>query len=120
MRTFNVPVTHPYIQNLTNFDLEFIECSTAFDNPKVLEKYLNTVYDDEFDDYWDETMSPKEEEYHEDVPLNSPPSAQNFHHSVANYSNGERFNGDIIKHSENANKEEKITDTEVNDWEEVD
>lgn len=54
MKLFNVPITHEYIQNLTEFDLEFIEMSTALDNPKLREKILNTVYDEEFDDYANE------------------------------------------------------------------
>lgn len=57
MKTFNVPITHPYIQQLTDFDLEFISWSTRFDDPKVLDKYKNTVYDDEFDEWWNSVMS---------------------------------------------------------------
>lgn len=54
MKLFNVPITHEFIQNLTEFDLEFIEMSTALDNPKLRDKILNTVHDEEFDDYADE------------------------------------------------------------------
>lgn len=54
MKLFRVPITHEYIQNLTEFDLEFIEMSTALDDPKLREKILNTVYDEEFDDYANE------------------------------------------------------------------
>lgn len=57
MKTFNVPITHPYIQQLTDFDLEFISWSTRFDDPKVLDKYRNTVYDDEFDEWWNSVMN---------------------------------------------------------------
>lgn len=51
MKLFRVPMTHEYIQNLTEFDLQFIEMSTALDNPRLREKILNTVYDEDYDDY---------------------------------------------------------------------
>lgn len=57
MKTFNVPITHPFIQQLTDFDLEFINWSIRFDDPKVLDKYKNTVYDDEFDAWWNSVMN---------------------------------------------------------------
>lgn len=65
MKTFQVPINHPYIQNLTSWDLEFIEVSTALDNPKIREKLQNTIYDDDFDDYWDETMNSTQEQNEE-------------------------------------------------------
>lgn len=57
MKTFNVPITHPHIQQLTDFDLEFISWSTRFDDHKVLDKYRNTVYDDEFDEWYNSVMN---------------------------------------------------------------
>ena len=57
MKLFNVPITHEYIQNLTSFDLEFIEMSTALDNPKLRDKILNTIYDEEYDDFEKEVDS---------------------------------------------------------------
>ena len=54
MKLFHVPITHEYIQNLTDFDLEFIDLSTALDDPRVFEKLQNTFYDDDFDEYADE------------------------------------------------------------------
>lgn len=53
MKLFKVPINHQYIQSLTSYDLAFIEWSTALDNPEFAEKYKNTFYDDEFDDFWD-------------------------------------------------------------------
>lgn len=63
MKLFKVPINHPYIQNLTNFDLDFIEYSTLWDDPKIREKLQNTFYDDEFDEWADETesLTPEEE-----------------------------------------------------------
>jgi hypothetical protein len=63
MKLFQVPINHPYIQNLTGFDLDFIEYSTLWDNPKIREKLQNTFYDDEFDEWADETeaLTPEEE-----------------------------------------------------------
>ena len=63
MKLFRVPINHPYIQNLTNFDLDFIEYSTLWDDPKIREKLQNTFYDDEFDEWADETepLTPEEE-----------------------------------------------------------
>lgn len=60
MKTFNVPITHPYIQQLTDFDLEFIEWSSLFDNPKILKKFQNTVYDEEFDQWYEEALQEDE------------------------------------------------------------
>ena len=54
MKLFRVPITHEYIQNLTEFDLQFIDVSTALDNPKFYEKIKNTFYDEEFDEYANE------------------------------------------------------------------
>lgn len=51
MKLFGVPITHEYIQNLTEFDLQFIDVSSALDNPKFYEKIKNTFYDEEFDEY---------------------------------------------------------------------
>lgn len=51
MKTFHVPITHEFIQNLTELDLEFIDWSAALDNPKVYDKVKNTYYDDDFDEY---------------------------------------------------------------------
>lgn len=53
IKLFGVPITHPYIQQLTDFDLDFLEWSAAYDNPKFREKMQNTVYDDDFDDFWE-------------------------------------------------------------------
>lgn len=63
MKLFQVPINHPYIQGLTQFDLDFIELSTLWDNPKIREKLQNTFYDEEFDDWADETeaLTPEEE-----------------------------------------------------------
>ena len=49
MKLFRVPMTHPFIQNLTEYDLDFIDWSTSLDNPKFFEKIKNTFYDDEYD-----------------------------------------------------------------------
>ena len=54
MKTFHVPINHPYIQNLTEFDLEFIQWSSALDDPKFFAKVKNTFYDDEFDEWIEE------------------------------------------------------------------
>lgn len=63
MKLFKVPINHPYIQGLTSFDLEFIELSTLWDDPKIREKLQNTFYDDEYDDWEQEIqpLSPEEE-----------------------------------------------------------
>ena len=63
MKLFQVPINHPYIQNLTPFDLNFIEYSGLWDNPKLREKLQNTFYDEEFEDWADETeeLTPEEE-----------------------------------------------------------
>lgn len=54
MKLFQVPINHPYIQNLTSFDLSFIEWSTALDDPKFRAKMENTFYDEEFDEFWND------------------------------------------------------------------
>lgn len=83
MKTFNVPITHPYIQNLTDFDLSFIEWSSLFDNPKILKKFQNTVYDDEFDSWYEEALQEEEaaangdDEEDEGTPPAQPTTTQN-------------------------------------------
>lgn len=54
MKLFNVPITHEYIQNLTEFDLDFIDWSTALDDPKFREKLENVFYDPDFDSWAEE------------------------------------------------------------------
>lgn len=51
MKLFNVPITHEYIQNLTAFDLQFIEMESALDDPELRDKILNTFHDEEFDEF---------------------------------------------------------------------
>ena len=57
MKLFHVPMTHEYIQNLNEFDLEFIDWSYALDKPGVMDKLRNTVYDEDFDDYVNEVAN---------------------------------------------------------------
>lgn len=52
MKFFRKPINHPYIQNLTDFDLAFLEVSEILDDPKARDKLMHTFYDDEFDDYF--------------------------------------------------------------------
>lgn len=82
MKTFNVPITHPYIQSLTEFDLEFIEWSSLFDNPKFLKKFQNTVYDSEFDQWYEEALQEEEaaaggDDEDEETPPAQPTATQN-------------------------------------------
>jgi hypothetical protein len=64
MKLFQVPINHPYIQNLTSFDLNFIEWASAMDNPEFMQKMQNTFYDEEFDDFWENY---DEEKYADDI-----------------------------------------------------
>ena len=97
MRTFNVPINHPIIQNLTESDLSFIEWSTALDNPKLREKLENTVYDDDFDEWYDNCMNESEEVEYTDS-----------EHSVLD-----------TKDTDYADLSEPLNDTQIDDWEEV-
>lgn len=84
MKTFNVPITHPYIQGLTEFDLNFIDWSAALDDPKLREKIENTVYDDDFDSWFNEQLEneiadgEKGEETSGDGVKSSPPEDTQF------------------------------------------
>lgn len=49
MKFLKVPMTHPWIQQMTDADLDFIEMATRLDDPKELEKALNAFYDEDFD-----------------------------------------------------------------------
>jgi len=97
MRTFNVPIDHPIIQNLTEFDLSFIEWSTALDDPKLREKIENTVYDDDFDEWYDKCMNESEE---------------------AEYTDSEDAPTEV-KDDEYADLSESPDDAQIDDWEEV-
>lgn len=66
MRTFNVPIDHPIIQNLTEYDLSFIEWSTALDDPKLREKIENTIYDDDFDEWYNNCMNESDDSKYTD------------------------------------------------------
>ena len=97
MRTFNVPIDHPVIQNLTEFDLSFIEWSTALDDPKLREKIENTVYDDDFDEWYENCMNESGETEYTDSE-NNPPD---------------------INDEDYADLSETPKGTQIDDWEEV-
>ena len=94
MRTFKVPIDHPVIQNLTEHDLSFIEWSAALDDPKLREKIENTVYDDEFDDWYDKCMEDSE------------------------YTDSEN-DAKITNDDEYIDLSEPLNENKVDDWEEV-
>lgn len=89
IKLFGVPITHPYIQNLTKFDLDFIDWSSAYDNPKFKEKMQNTVYDESFEDFWNgdadvngQDVSSNTEEDLVDVPTKLPEVLKTFKHFI--------------------------------------
>ena len=57
IKLFHVPMTHPYIQGLTEHDLSFIAWSEALDDPEFVKKLENTYYDDEFEEWANEELS---------------------------------------------------------------
>lgn len=57
-KIFGVPLTHPYIQNLTHYDLELMYYLTIFEDPKVVEKYKNRFVDDSFNDFMTDESIP--------------------------------------------------------------
>lgn len=67
MKLFGVPITHKYIQDLTEFDMYFIDCSSALDDPKIYDKIKNTVYDEEFDEYANSTEDELTDEEREEM-----------------------------------------------------
>lgn len=95
MRTFNVPIAHPIIQSLTEHDLSFIEWSTALDDPKLREKIENTVYDDDFDEWYENCIKESAE---------------------TEYTDSEDNSSDIDEYSDLSEPSKK---SEIDDWEEV-
>lgn len=99
MRTFKVPMTHPYIQGLTEFDLSFIEWSAALDDPKLREKIENTVYDDEFDEWYNSCLDGDVKDEYTDIDSESQ-----------------------VEYDDYADLSESLNETQLNDyddWEEV-
>lgn len=90
-------MTHPSIQSLTEADLSFIEWSTALDDPKLREKIENTVYDDDFDEWYDSCMNGSVEPEYTDT----------------------ESNDTIVEDEEYTNMSESLGETNIDDWEEV-
>jgi hypothetical protein len=71
VKLFKVPFTHPYIQNLTEFDLLLINESMNLDNPEYRRKVTNTFFDEDFDEYADEVedddLTPEEKAQMEEI-----------------------------------------------------
>lgn len=105
MKLFKVPITHEYIQNLTEFDLQFIEMSTALDNPRLREKILNTIYDEDYDEY--EKESEEEELTEEERAMMEEIMSKHGVHD-----------NDSVKDSFQP-LGESATDEDPDDWEEV-
>lgn len=97
MRTFNVPIDHPIIQNLTEHDLSFIEWSSALDDPKLREKLENTVYDDDFDEWYEKCMDESGETEYTDSENSLP----------------------IVNDDDYVDLSEPLNETKIDDWEEV-
>lgn len=53
-RLYNVPLTHPYLKDLNDYDLILMEWLHLFEDPKQVELYTNKVIDDSFEDYVNE------------------------------------------------------------------
>lgn len=54
-RIYNVPLTHPYLRNINDYDLTLMEYLHRFEDPKAVEEYLNVVVDEDFEEYVRET-----------------------------------------------------------------
>lgn len=54
-RLFNVPINHPYIRNLNDYDLYLMEYLHLFEDPKKVEEYLTVIVDEDFEEYVRET-----------------------------------------------------------------
>ena len=107
MKLFRVPITHEYIQNLTEFDLQFIDVSTALDNPKFYEKIKNTFYDEEFDEYANEA---EEDELTEEEKA--------IMEQVMNKGSSERNEGVLTEEYDDFLPIQDVVE-DPNDWEEV-
>ena len=63
---YQLPFSDERIQKLNIFDINFCELSMLADDPKALERYKNTFYDPDFDEWLaeveNEAENPKKEE----------------------------------------------------------
>lgn len=53
-KLFQLPISHPLIQDMNLYDIDFYELSDIADDPKKLDKLRNTYYDPDFDDWLDD------------------------------------------------------------------
>lgn len=53
-KNLSIPPTDPFIQSLTDYDLELYYYLDSFEDPEVLRKYKQRVTDESFEDYWNE------------------------------------------------------------------
>lgn len=133
MKLFQVPINHPYIQNLTSFDLSFIEWSTALDDPKFRAKMENTFYDEDFDEFWDDPNSDLWDEdfneYSDEIVQPEQPDSAQFGEEPTNdetsinedINTAEKSNYDFTEYEDDDFTEIPEGDSEeIQDWEVVD
>lgn len=111
VKLFRVPFTHPYIQNLTEFDLILINESVKLDNPEYYRKVTNTFFDEDFEEYAneveDDNLTPEEQAQMEEI--------------IRNHNDTKLDNINKIEHSDDFEdiSEEYINEEKIDDWEEV-
>lgn len=116
VKTFRVPFTHPYIQNLTEFDLILLSESHKLDNPEYYRKVVNTFFDEDFDEYANEVENDDE--------LTAEERAQ-MEEIIRQHKENSEGDSDesIVENYEQSDDFEDMADTftseEVDDWEDV-
>lgn len=110
MKTFHVPINHPFIQQLTDLDLEFLDWSSALDNPKFYNKMKNTYFDDDFDEFEKEVEGDELTEEEQRMFENAQSNERNISQEIQ--SNNLPQDDDYIPMTEEHA-------TQIDDWEEV-
>ena len=54
-RIYNIPLTHPYLRDINDYDLTLMEYLHRFEDPREREEYLTVVVDEDFENYVKET-----------------------------------------------------------------
>lgn len=90
-KLLHLPVSHPMMQNLDTYDLDFYELSDIADDPKKLEQLQNRFFDPDFDEWleeFDKEQSEKQVKEKESAEP-EPPDLDTIKYSQNNSSNNQ-------------------------------
>lgn len=100
-KLLHLPVSHPAMQSLDTYDLDFYELSDIADDPKKLEQLQNRFFDPDFDEWLEEFDKEQSEKQVKEKESTEP----------------EPPDLDTIKYSQNNSSNNQVTELETEEYE---